>query len=128
MMKNVGAFPNRALDGLEQQLLGQNNVASEVFATNSIGACVHGGETLARGDGPGGVNRARGPLSPVELEQSRACWWLKTKIIDALPISCDEAGPRIEVRQDTGIHAEKALRLQFQETRDIPHALKRKCF
>jgi hypothetical protein len=118
------------LNGFEQQLLGQNNVASEAFAKTSIGACTHGGETLVRGDGPG-VNRARGPLFPVELEQSGAGWWLKTKVIDALPISCDDAGRRIEVRQDTGIHAvtvEKALRLQFQEMRDISHALRRKRF
>ena len=74
---------------------------------------------------------ARGPLFPVELEQSGAGWWLKTKVIHALPISSDDAGRRIEVRQDSGIHAvpvEKPLRLQFQEARDIPHALRRKRF
>ena len=68
-----GTFPNRALNSFEQQLLGQNDVASEAFAKTRIGACTHSGETLIRGDGPGVDRSARAAVSG----RARTKWgWL----------------------------------------------------
>lgn len=126
----LGALPDDVLCRLEQKLLRENHIGSIGVSEAGIGAPAHRGEALIGSNGPG-VHRPGAAALAIVFKQRRTRGRLITEVVDTLPVSRENTGRRVEVRQHAGVHTsaeEVAIRAEFHQPRDVVQAFGCKCF